>query len=321
MSMPACVADESPVVYGPDILGVDRLVMVALKVPIEAPEVKVTVPDSVTLLDKTRLPAKTDVRKFYFRTLKPAQKAEIKFVLPGGEVVVPIVIWSFDDLRQFRTLKGVQLPRRWPLGEPLPELKEKQIFPTGAEAKTPKGTETGGWLDVSDDDIWNMQPDSTIPRWHWVNIQFGCPVHGTGVYKERAYYPWVKDTSFPYKWKIQCPVGGELYPSNDFGAGDMTSGQFADDGIGGGCVYNGKHYGFIAELNQAYCHKMLSVAPECADAYVATGDIRYVHKALVAMCRLAVEYAYLATMTQHRHRNTVAQVERFRQGRFDEDRF
>jgi hypothetical protein len=31
-----------------------------------------------------------------------------------------------------------------------------------------------------------------------------------------------------------------------------------------------------------------------------------------------VEYAYLATMTQHRHRNRVSQVERFGQGRFDE---
>ena len=50
----------------------------------------------------------------------------------------------------------------------------------------------------------------------------------------------------------------------------------------------------------------------------ATGDLRYVHKALVAFSRLAVEYAYLAIMTQHRHRNTAPQVERFGQGRYDE---
>ncbi|MBM4044484.1 MAG: hypothetical protein FJ279_05165 [Planctomycetes bacterium] len=317
--MAAAQAAEGPVVYAPDIVGVDRLFMVALKVPTNAPEVKVAAPDSVALLDKTRLPAKGDVRKFYFRSVKPAEKAEIRFGLPSGEVVAPVVVWSFEDLRQFRMHKGVQLPRRWPLGKPLPELKEKQIFPTGAEAKTGKGS--GGWLDVSDDAIWAMQPDSTIPRWHWVNIQFGCPVHGQEIYKKQAYYPWIKDTSVPYKWKIKCPVGGELYPSNDFGKGDFTSGEFPDDGIGGGHIRDGKHYGFIAELCQIYCHTMQSVAPACADQYVATGDIRYVHKALVALCRLAVEYAYLATMTQHRHRNTAAQVERFGQGRFDEGVF
>ena len=84
------------------------------------------------------MPAKSETRKFYFRASKPAPKAEMRFALPSGEVVVPIEIWGFEDLRKFRKLKGVQLPRRWPLGERLPELKQKQIFPTGAEAKTPE---------------------------------------------------------------------------------------------------------------------------------------------------------------------------------------
>ena len=118
-----------------------------------------------------------------------------------------------------------------------------------------------------------MQPDSTIPRWHWVNVTHGCPVHGPEIYKTRAFYPWKKSASLPYKWKIECPVGHELYPSNDFAAGDMTSGEFPDDGIGGACSHNGKRYGFIAEIAQAYCHEMLKVAPDCADAYIATDDV------------------------------------------------
>jgi hypothetical protein len=113
-------------------------------------------------------------------------------------------------------------------------------------------------------------------------------------------------------------VGNEEYPSNDFAHGDMTSGQFADDGIGGACLYEGRKYGFIAELCQFYCRRMMTVAPSCAQSYVSTGDRQYAHKALVALCRLAVEYAYLATMTQHRHRNRVSQVERFGQGLFAE---
>ncbi len=317
---------DERVVYAPDVVGVERMFMIALKVPMDASDVKVTMPDGVTMFDRTPGPAKSrdgdgaEVRRFYFRASKPAKRAEIRFALPGGEVVVPVEVWSFEDLRQFRTLKGVQLPRRWPLGKRLPELKEKQTVTTPAEIEALKGNPGEGtvWLERSDDDIWAMQPDSTIPRWHWVNIQFGCPVHGAEIYKVRPYYPWIKDFSFPWRWKIKCPIGGEEYPSNDFAQGDMTSGQFPDDGIGGGFVQNGKHYGFIAEIAQAYDHQMLRVAPECAQAYLATGNVKYVHKALVAFCRLAVEYAYLATMTQHRHRNTVAQVERFGQGRFDE---
>jgi len=58
--------------------------------------------------------------------------------------------------------------------------------------------------------------------------------------------------------------------------------------------------------------------PPIARGLRGHGDRQYAHKVLVALCRLAVEYAYLATMTQHRHRNSVSQVERFGQGRFDE---
>ena len=110
-----------------------------LRVPSDAPDVKVTVPESVLLFDQTRPPFTGDVRRFYFRAVKPSEKAEIRFRMPRGEVIVPIEIWSFEDLRQFRTLKGVQLPRRWPLGEPLPELKERQMFPTGAESEARAG--------------------------------------------------------------------------------------------------------------------------------------------------------------------------------------
>jgi len=314
-------AEESPVIYAPDVLGVDRLFVIAVKAPADTPKITVTVPHSVELMDRTPLPTQSEIRKFYFRTVKPAKKAEIRFALPGNEVSVPVEIWSFDDLRQYRTLKGIQLPRRWPLGEALPELKDMQVYPTGAEDKKPDNSASGDWLDVSDENIWAMQPDSSIPRWHWVNIQYGCPAHGKEIYKERAYYPWIKDYSTPWKWKIECPVGHELYPSNDFGAGDFTSDEFPDDGIGGGYIHHGKHYGFVAELCQAYCHRMLLVPMSCASSYASTGDARYVHKALVAFCRLAAEYAYLATMTHHRHRNNAGQVERLGQSRFEKGPF
>ena len=112
-----------PVIYQPDIVGEGRLFMVALRVPMAAPAIAVKCPASVALLDKTPLPARSDIRRFYFRALKPAAAAAIVFALPGGRETVTIGIWSFEDLRRFRSLKGTQLPRRWPRGEALPELK------------------------------------------------------------------------------------------------------------------------------------------------------------------------------------------------------
>lgn len=315
-----CVAQETGmdarITYAPDVVGVGRLFMVAVKAPVETARIAVTVPECIELLDETPLPTQSEIRKYYFRSVAPAEQAEIVFAHPEGELTVPLVIWSFEDLREFRELKGTQLPRRWPLGEMLPELKQQQLFPTGAEKLSKQGS--GGWLDVPDDVLWDMQPDSTIPRWHWVNLPEGCPVHGKDIYARRAYYPWIFVKSVPpWDFKIQCPIGDEVYPSNDFANGDFTSGEFPDDGIGGGYVRDGKHYGFVAEVCQQYCRRFMTVAPACAGSYLATGDIRYVHKTLVALCRLAAEYAYLATMTHHRHRNNVGQVNRLGQDRFE----
>ncbi len=300
----ALAAENDLVAYQPDIVATGRMFVVVLRVPTDAPQLEVTYPDSVTMFDRTPLPAKSELRKYYFRALQPASQADIGFGHPDGEIVISIEIWSFDDLRKFRELKGIQLPRRWPIGELLPEIKSSQTITTEAitELAKSRGAPGSDWLKMSDENIWALQPDCTIPRYYWVNLAKGCPVHGTEIYRKQAYYPWITDTSFPYRWKTKCPVGDEEYPSNDFANGDMTSGEFVDDGLSRGCEYQGACYGFIGVICQAYCHQMLRVAPQCADGYLATGDIRYLHKALVAMARLAVEYAYLATMTQHRHR-------------------
>ena len=324
--------DDERVAYQPDVLGVDRLFLVALNVPAGAGEIAITVPEEVELLDRTPLPTEQEIRKYYFRTLRPTENTNLVFAHPDGPITVSIEIWSYDDLRQFRELNGQQLPRRWPLGETLPELKQGRTIITPELEQAARGEPGRHWLELTDDEIWSLQPDSTIPRWHWVNVSGGCPVHGGAIYRDRAFYPWLDETdqpirtyrsaNVPYAWKIKCPVGEELYPSNDFANFDFTSGEFPDDGIGGGYIApDGTHYGFIAEIAQSYCHKMLNVAPACAESYLATGDIAYVHKALVALSRLAVEWSYLATMTHHRHRNNVHQVERLGQSRFDEGPF
>jgi hypothetical protein len=50
------------------------------------------------------------------------------------------------------------------------------------------------------------------------------------VYRKIAFYPWVKDTSLPYRWKVKCPVDGEEYPSNDFAKHpDLSAEQLASE--------------------------------------------------------------------------------------------
>jgi len=61
-----------------------------------APEIKVKTPECVEMFDRTRLPARTDIRKFYFRGLGPAKSADIVFAHPDGDIMVSVEIWSFD---------------------------------------------------------------------------------------------------------------------------------------------------------------------------------------------------------------------------------
>ena len=94
-------------VYAPDILGANRLFMIVLSVPVDLPKIDITVSpsDSATLLDRTPLPTKSEQRRYYFRTLEPSKEAKITFAHPDGDVTVPITIWSYHDLREFRALQ------------------------------------------------------------------------------------------------------------------------------------------------------------------------------------------------------------------------
>ena len=111
---------DDRIAYAPDVVGVGRLFLIALKLPPDAPDVPVTMPDSVTMFDHSRpdltppppslqgkgelpgdprhqsggltppspsrssgghrppSPSRGGVRHFYFRALKPAERARIR---------------------------------------------------------------------------------------------------------------------------------------------------------------------------------------------------------------------------------------------------
>ena len=209
------------------------------------------------------------------------------------------------------------LPRRWPLGETLSEHKTARTLHTPEEVALAranvKETEwgraalrqtvarTAGWVDMSDEALWRLVLPTTVPRRHYVNQLKGCPVHGTEIKKRGHYHPWHIDP-VNHPWKIQCPVGKEWYPSNDFGNGDMTSGPFPDDGFAY-VAPDGEHYYFLAEYAElVHLGWVRSAVSLLARTYVLTGERRYAHKAAILLFRVAEEYGHMAHALDDRAR-------------------
>jgi len=127
------------------------------------------------------------------------------------------------------------LPRRWPLGDELLERKQRRTLRTAEDVALARRNvdETAWgkrelasviararpWREMSDQQLWSLVLPTTVPRRHYVNQLKGCPVHGTEIKTHNHFHPWRIDP-IKHPWKIQCPVGGEWYPSNDVGNGD-----------------------------------------------------------------------------------------------------
>lgn len=152
------------------------------------------------------------------------------------------------------------------------------------------------WAAMSDDALRELVTPPEVPRAFRVHEQ-GCPVHGQEAYRHGG-YPWIVSLATP--WKVKCPVGGELYPSNDFGAflksglkdRSLLTGPYADDGWGWRKTEKGAKYWFIAYYNHwaIWEHAVLPALRQLGDAYLLTDDPRYAHKAAVLLLKIAEYY-------------------------------
>jgi oligo-alginate lyase len=155
------------------------------------------------------------------------------------------------------------------------------------------------WVKLSDQELWDLFPAGTVPRSVFLNREQGCPIHGLKIFEGRGPYPWRWSPEKPYQ--VQCPIGGEWYPSNDFAAQLAASGdkgvkgqvdthqKYNDDGWGY-VDEQGHRYWFVAFYNQWYWQTRRGVPRLLSRAYLLTGDARYAHKAAVALTRLATIY-------------------------------
>ncbi len=142
----------------------------------------------------------------------------------------------------------------------------------------------------SDEFIWLLQPTTEIPRtWNYTEHPRAiCPVHGAEVKKHGTFNPWSIDP-IGHPYQIKCPVGGEWYPSNRYDQGDMTSGDFPDDGSG--CMYNGERYHFLIEYaHMVYGSVVVPLLKSFSEAYQLTGHTLYARKGCILMARLATQY-------------------------------
>ncbi len=186
-----------------------------------------------------------------------------------------------------------------------------------AWARRERDTRTGYaayWLNFSDEELWNLPVEQTVPRGIYVNKTLGCPIHGKALIDKYGVYGWKVDPK-NHPWKVQCPIGGERWPTNDFGAyyrsgkdgknvfqaslanrgllysTDSTRNYGVDDGTGYRDA-NGNRYDFIAfyahwgvwqNLGRSWSQALVNLS----EAYVLTGDKQYAHKAAVLLSRIA----------------------------------
>lgn len=141
----------------------------------------------------------------------------------------------------------------------------------------------------SDEFLWELQPPTSIPRIFPHEAVAECPICGTAVRKLNAWHPWrIDPINHPYQ--IRCMMCNTWFPSNKYGEGDMTSGEYPDDG-NGYVGPDGRHFFFIREYAvSCYTAVTIPCLNALSQAWVLTGDTQYAHKCAVLLARLASEY-------------------------------
>jgi hypothetical protein len=164
-------------------------------------------------------------------------------------------------------------------------------------------TEARYWVAWSDEALHDLVTTAEVPR--AVELcNGGCPIHGRKIYEgvNGSSFPWIVDPKLPFK--VKCPIGGEVYPDNDYGAyyrsgfkdKSTLTGSYVDDGWGW-LAPDGQRYWFVAHANhlvwqgpgldsRCITNGILSLSR----AYLFTGNRAYAHKALVLFHRVAEVY-------------------------------
>ena len=162
------------------------------------------------------------------------------------------------------------------------------------------------WVEMPEEDLLWRLPDASVPRAFNVSVD-GCPVHGKKIY-EHGTYPWILDFDKPFT--IECPVGHETYPGNDFlkwyqsqyQDKSALQGEYRDDGWGWVNPKNDERYWLIAYANHwTWSKYTLPGIVGLAQAYQLTGDRKYADRCAAMLARVADIYPGMDYEAQSRY--------------------
>ena len=194
-------------------------------------------------------------------------------------------------------------------------------YPTAAALAKACITEAGYWLLWSDQDLHDLVTTAEVPR--AVELcNTGCPIHGRKIFEgiNGSSFPWIVDPKHPFQ--VKCRIGGEVYPSNDYGAyyrsgfKDKASltGPYVDDGWGW-TAPDGQKYWFVAHANHLVWEGpgldsrcIVNAVQSLGRAYLISGDRDYAHKAAVLLRRVAEVYPNMNHEQQSRFGQLMAET-------------
>jgi len=163
-------------------------------------------------------------------------------------------------------------------------------------------------LPLSWDALWDFVPPIDLLRTDYVNSDLidrtaksgeeaGCPIHGPAIFRDEGCRAW--DLSPEHPWKVRCPIGGEFYPTNDFGAylaGGRrekldTHEKYVDDGTGH-VDERGRRYFFVAYYNHhvRWALEVIWAARVFGRLHLLTGDADCARRGAILLLRTAAVY-------------------------------
>lgn len=162
------------------------------------------------------------------------------------------------------------------------------------------------WVDLPEEDLLWRMPGGDVPRAFNDSVG-GCPLHGKEIFQHGT-YPWLLDFDKPFQ--LECPIGHETYPSNDFlawyrsGYQDKAAlgGDYSDDGWGWINPQTGERQWLVAYANHWTWSKFtLPGMTALAEAYQLTGERRYADRCVAMLARMADIYPGLDYEPQSRY--------------------
>ncbi len=215
-----------------------------------------------------------------------------------------------SDVKRAREVRSPQYPpkeHRTLLSAEQVELARTRCDRGGSAGKLREGVVRScrAWMGFSDDELRLRIPPADVPRAFNVSTR-GCPVHGKAIYKHGT-YPWKLDFDQPFK--VICPVGGEVYPGNDFfaylrsGFRDtaLLTGKYTDDGWGWKAP-DGELYWLVAyACHWHWSRYILPGVLRLSRAYLLTGKPEYARRCAVMLDRIADVYPAMEYENQSRY--------------------